>query len=174
MMMSSIGNIFRVTGYLCGEFPGHRRIPHTKASDTELWYFLWSAPESGDLRRHRAHYDVMVMTLQSSESICRIINHMKVPMDCSIWSKWTTMIKSIFYHDVDEIFWPQPIRSLQLGHVTGQGTMSPTWVGPVSDPGRNGFHKKYKNLHNITVYLIASLKSNWKKSQIKNMKNWIW
>ena len=28
---------------LCGEFTGHRWIPHTKASDAELWCFLWSA-----------------------------------------------------------------------------------------------------------------------------------
>ena len=38
------GNIFRVTGHLCGEFTGHRWIPRTKASDAELWCFLWSAP----------------------------------------------------------------------------------------------------------------------------------
>ena len=31
---------FRATGHLCGEFTGHRWIPHTKASDTELWCFL--------------------------------------------------------------------------------------------------------------------------------------
>ena len=45
MMTSSNGNIFRVTGHLCGEFTGHRWIPRTKASDAELWYFLWSATE---------------------------------------------------------------------------------------------------------------------------------
>ena len=45
MMTSLIGNIFRVTGPLCGEFTGHRWIPHTKASDAELWIFLWSARE---------------------------------------------------------------------------------------------------------------------------------
>ena len=45
MMTSSNGNIFRVTGHLCGEFTGPRWIPHTKASDAELWYFLWSAPQ---------------------------------------------------------------------------------------------------------------------------------
>ena len=45
MMTSSNGNIFRVTGPLCGEFTGHRWIPLTKASDAELWCFLWSAPE---------------------------------------------------------------------------------------------------------------------------------
>ena len=44
--------------------------PH-KASDAELWCLLWLAPEYGwvnsreadDLRRHRAHYDVIVMGL---------------------------------------------------------------------------------------------------------------
>ena len=35
----------RVPSHLCGEFIGHRWIPRTKASDTELWYYLWSAPE---------------------------------------------------------------------------------------------------------------------------------
>ena len=45
MMTSSNGNIFRVTGHLCGEFTGARWIPHTKASDAEFWCFLWSAPE---------------------------------------------------------------------------------------------------------------------------------
>ena len=33
MMTSSNGNIFRVTGPLCGEFTGHRWIPLTQASD---------------------------------------------------------------------------------------------------------------------------------------------
>ena len=36
MMTSSNGNIFRVTGPLCGEFP------LTKASDAELWCFLFN------------------------------------------------------------------------------------------------------------------------------------
>ena len=45
MMTSSNGNIFRVTGPLCGEFTGHRWIPRIKASDAELWCFLWSVPE---------------------------------------------------------------------------------------------------------------------------------
>ena len=69
MMTSSNGNIFRVTGHLCGEFAGHRWIPRTKASGAELWCFLSSVPEltveynreAGELRRHRAHYDVIVM-----------------------------------------------------------------------------------------------------------------
>ena len=38
IMTSSNGNIFRVTGHLCGEFTGPRWIPRTKASDAELRY----------------------------------------------------------------------------------------------------------------------------------------
>ena len=41
LMTSSKGNIFRVTGHLCGEFTSHRWIPHTNASDAELWCFLY-------------------------------------------------------------------------------------------------------------------------------------
>ena len=68
MMTPSNGNIFRVTGPLCGEFNGHRWIPLTKASDAELWCLLWSIingrvnnPEAGDLGRHRTHPYVTVM-----------------------------------------------------------------------------------------------------------------
>ena len=45
MMTSSNGNIFRVTGHLCGEFTGPRWIPRIKASDAEFWCFPWSASE---------------------------------------------------------------------------------------------------------------------------------
>ena len=80
MMTSSNGNIFRVTGHLCGEFAGHRWIHHTKASDAELWCILWSAPwingrvkncEAGDLRRHRTrnHVTIMSQTLSSQRTL---------------------------------------------------------------------------------------------------------
>ena len=45
MMTSSNGNIFGVTDHLCGEFTGHRWISRIKASDAELWCFLWSVQE---------------------------------------------------------------------------------------------------------------------------------
>ena len=45
MMTSSTGNIFRVTGPLWGKSTGHQWIPHIKASDAELWCFLWCAPK---------------------------------------------------------------------------------------------------------------------------------
>ena len=78
MMTSSNGNSFCVTGPLCGEFIGHRWIPHTKASDAELWCFLWSTPEkngwannrkAGHLRRHRTHHDVIVMSFCRRQAI---------------------------------------------------------------------------------------------------------
>ena len=61
LMTLSYGNIFRVTGPL--------RIPLTKASDAVLRCFLdlrlnkrlgKNNREAGDLKRHRAHYDVTV------------------------------------------------------------------------------------------------------------------
>ena len=44
-MTSSNGNLFPVTDPLCGEFTGHWCVPFTKASDVELWCFLWSTPD---------------------------------------------------------------------------------------------------------------------------------
>ena len=69
MMTSSNGNIFRVTGHLCGnspvpgEFPAQR--PVTRSFDGFFDLRLnngWvNNREAGDLRRYRAHYDVIVM-----------------------------------------------------------------------------------------------------------------
>ena len=85
MMTSSNGNIFHVTGRLCGEFTGDRWIPRTKASDAELGLFslicAWinayvKNREAGDVKRLRAHYDVTVMemkckyVLQFFKTIC--------------------------------------------------------------------------------------------------------
>ena len=72
MMTSSNGNSFRVTDTLCGEFTGHRWIPRTKASDVGALIFSWICAwikdwvnncEACDLRRHRGHYDVIVLVL---------------------------------------------------------------------------------------------------------------
>ena len=53
MMTSSNGNIFHVTGRLCGEFTGALIC---------AWMNDWvNNLEAGDLRRYRAHYDVTLM-----------------------------------------------------------------------------------------------------------------
>ena len=75
--------IFRVTGHLCGEFIGPRWIPCTKASDAELWCFLWikgwvNNREAGDLRRYRAHYDVAVMRFLLRKFIWNVVCDMAV------------------------------------------------------------------------------------------------
>ena len=78
----------------------------------------------------------------------------KLQLRCSL--HFRNLISRIFYHDVDEIFWPQPIRSLKLGHVTGQGSMSPTWVGRMSDPGKKDFIKSVKTWK-ILLYIWLRL-----------------
>ena len=68
MMTSSNGNIFRVTGHFCGEFTDS---PHKGQWRRALMFSLicvwikgWeNNREAGDLRRYRAHYDVIVMSI---------------------------------------------------------------------------------------------------------------
>ena len=69
MMLSSNGNIFRVTGPLLGEFSGHRWIPLKKPVTRNFDVFFdlrqnkrLSKPSTRWwLRRHRTHYGVTVM-----------------------------------------------------------------------------------------------------------------
>ena len=64
---------------------------HPKASDAKLWYFLWSAwnntwannGEAGDLRRHRAHYDVIWKTV-CDKLFRRMRRLWKIPQKSSI------------------------------------------------------------------------------------------
>ena len=67
-ILTSSNRTFSALLALCeGNSPVTRRNPLSKASDAELWCFLWSAPEqtvnrnAGDLRCHCAHYDVTAM-----------------------------------------------------------------------------------------------------------------
>ena len=68
MMTSPNGNIFRVTGHLSGEFTGPGEFPTqrpvTRSCDVSLTCALinWvNNRKAGDLKRHRAQYDVTVM-----------------------------------------------------------------------------------------------------------------
>ena len=70
MMTSWNGNIFRVTGPLCGEFTGHRWIPLTKPVTRSFDVFFdlrLTKRLSKQWRRrfglHHAHYDVTVMVV---------------------------------------------------------------------------------------------------------------
>ena len=86
MMTSSNGNIFHIIGQVCEEFTGHLWIPRTKASDAQLGCFFhiyarinaWvNNREAGDLRRHRAHYDVIVLLFWNTFNI--ILLHCRIP-----------------------------------------------------------------------------------------------
>ena len=71
MMTSSNKNISRVTGHLCGEFTGPGEFPTQRPVTRSLmfplicvWINGWeNNREAGDLRRYRAHYDVIVMEI---------------------------------------------------------------------------------------------------------------
>ena len=71
MMTSSNGNIFRVTGPLCGEFTGPGEFPTQRPVTRSLMFSMicaWTNGwvnklEAGDLGRHRGNYDVNIMVL---------------------------------------------------------------------------------------------------------------
>ena len=82
MMTSSNGNVFRVTGPLCGEFTGPGEFPTQRPVTRSLgvslicaWMKDWvNNREAGDLGRHRGHYDVTVMMgLRMLGLKCRIL-----------------------------------------------------------------------------------------------------
>ena len=71
-------------------------IPLTKASDTELWCFLWSAPEHAVeqtmeapviLDRHGTHHDVTVMT-----SLMLPVNNGLCSLPCSSMLVYNTIL----------------------------------------------------------------------------------
>ena len=70
MMTSSNGNIFGITGSLCGDLTGHRKGQWRGAlmfSFICAWMNGWiNNRKASDLWRHRAHYDVTVMENASS------------------------------------------------------------------------------------------------------------
>ena len=66
MMTSSNGNIFRVTGHLCGDPVNSQQKGQWRGalmfSLICVWINDWvNNREAGDLRRYRAHHDVIVM-----------------------------------------------------------------------------------------------------------------
>ena len=121
MVTSSNGNIFRVTGPLCGEFTAHRRIHHTRASDAELCFFsicAWingwvNTREAGDLRCRCAHYDVIVIICAGQNDPRKIFAY------CLSWC-WIRNIPGELneYHG----YWcPGPLYSLEWRHYERDG-----------------------------------------------------
>ena len=82
MMTSSNGNIFRVTGHLCGEFTGDRWIPVQKPVEWNFDVFFDLHPNKRLSKQMRSwwfetpsrHYDVTVvvmLTRMRKDGVCR-------------------------------------------------------------------------------------------------------
>ena len=110
MVTSSNGNIFRVTGHLCGEFTGHRWCGALMFSLICARINHWvNNREAGDLKRYRARYDVIVMsnalgwrhtgvktTHSSSHSaVCLKLIHAKMKKPLSVWFSSPYLNKSL-------------------------------------------------------------------------------
>ena len=80
MMTSSNGNLFRLTGPLWGKPPVTGGFPHKGQYRGALVFSLFCAwtnswannREAGDLRRHRAHHDVTVISKVIFSSVSNI------------------------------------------------------------------------------------------------------
>ena len=103
---------FRVTGYLCGEFTGHRWIPCTKASDAELgWFFFYLRLNNGWVNNREApscplwrHCNVLWSSADMLLSkVLWLLFLVGIFLSCQI-SKQNCLAKSIIfiYKDIDK------------------------------------------------------------------------
>ena len=101
-MTSSNGNIFRVTGHLCGEFTGPRWIPRTKASDASFDVFFdlrlnkrlskqswgwWFETLSRPLWRHCIVFIILNFCPDRGSDIAMLYE--------KFWNDWTTDVEVI-------------------------------------------------------------------------------
>ena len=89
------GNIFRISGHLCREFAGHRWIPGLFPAQrpVTLMFSLnnWvNTREAGDLRRHRAHYDVTVMERKKEVTRQPFLVY-KLVLEFSLFCSWLVL-----------------------------------------------------------------------------------
>ena len=106
MVTSSNGNTSRVTSPLCGEFTDPRWVPRTKANDGALMFSLICARiiawvnnrEAGDLRRHRAHSDVilmMILSLQDKRVVVFQVESLSTDSVTTVWWIWKQTFWSV-------------------------------------------------------------------------------
>ena len=110
-MTSSNGNIFRVTGPLCGEFTGYltgefpAQRPVTRIFDVffdlRLNIRLSKHREAVDLGRHRAHYDVIVMYQVEAS-----VNKMSAILQ-NIWFPHDTTPYVVLFRTMPYIIYPE-------------------------------------------------------------------
>ena len=119
-MTSSNGNIFRVTGHLCGEFTGPRWIPHTKASDAELWCFFYLRLNK---RLSKQSWGWWLETL--SRPLWRHRNKKPTSGQCSgLWRHKFNMFKKLFNSYFPHLRWILSKQSI----INAMFTLSPMYI----------------------------------------------
>ena len=101
MVISSNGNIFRVTGPLWGESNSHRWIPLTKASDAELWSFPWSTPEKKKQLSKQSRRWWFETTPHSLWCHCNVITLLVLILE------YCLKTKSITWRPISKLLWHQ-------------------------------------------------------------------
>ena len=174
-MSSSNENIFRFAGLLCGEFTRHRWIPRTKASDAELLMFFSSVPEptvewTGDLRRHRSHYDDIVMT---PVGIFRFAKRDLIDTEYSVISNillsaWKVLL---FFQNTHNIY---PIRRVQgrCGVLLYQNLIHQLLLNKIIVQGRSlqsvtlGAIDLAQRVHRHQVWLVSTQSQYTKRNYV--------
>ena len=106
MMTPSNGNIFRVTDTLWRESTGEGNPPvtthtHTKATNAQLWCFLWCAPEEMASKKPRCRWYETLW--------CSLWRHCNAK---NLIAKWTLKnIRSYTTHLY--CWWPSAVKHLQ-------------------------------------------------------------
>ena len=131
MMTSSNGNMFRITGPLCGEFtgPGELYSLHKGQWRGALmfsficaWINDWvNNREAGDLRRHHGHYDVNVMLgsfYHILSALFASISYRSLGLGTTVWCltisrhsanyrSWGSYFKKLICHSFGSHFYPK-------------------------------------------------------------------
>ena len=151
MMTSSNGNIFRVTGHLCGEFTGPRWIPHTKASDAELWCFFDLRPNK---RLSKQPWCWWFAT--PSWSLWRQCNVRSSLMMCLLWDLGLSLKYSGFSLYVSIICHAPNCSTTDTHDITGYGVKSPQSCTFLSQWSWGQAWSRYAKLR-IGLYKLWSL-----------------
>ena len=131
-MTSLNGNILRVTDPLCGEL-----IPRTKASDAEFWYSFictwtnsWASNwDAGDLRFHRAHFDVILMGRRIPPERITVM----YSTDVSVFLSLNTLLNEQSSWDAMTLMWRHCNRTPHLicyisKVITGSAQATINWI----------------------------------------------
>ena len=153
-MTSSNGNIFRVTGHLCGEFAGPRWIPPHKGqwrgalmfSLVCVWINDWvNNRASGDLRRYHTHHDVIVM-------LARILKFEETDQHfADNISRVLSQMNSIVFN---LIFWRLWRRFQSYQAIKGSGNGFATNKRQAINPTKDEAQCIISDIHSIYVYEI--------------------